>query len=167
MIWQPAYVGVGSNLDAPEQQVRRALAALAELPESRLVAQSSLYGSKPWGYAEQPDFVNAVAGLLTRLPVEAFFERLRELEQALGRTAPTVRWGPRRIDLDLLLFGRTQCASPQLTLPHPELTRRNFVLCPLAELAPELVVEGERAGELAERLDRTGLWLLDQRVPSA
>src|SRR5580700_4187971 len=104
MLWRPAYVGIGSNLDDPASQVRRALAALPGLPHTRLVLNSSLYGSKPMGPAAQPDFVNAVAGLLTQLEAPAFFLALRALELALGREPPRVRWGARRIDLDLLLF---------------------------------------------------------------
>src|ERR1700722_12141950 len=112
MLWRPAYVGIGSNLDEPPSQVRRALAALPELPQTRLILSSSLYGSKPLGPAAQPDFVNAVAALLTQLEAPAFFLALRELEAALGREPPRVRWGQRRIDLDLLGFAAQRVDRP-------------------------------------------------------
>ncbi len=165
MLWESVYVGIGSNLDEPEQQVRRALAALATLESTRLVASSPLYGSRPWGVTEQPDFVNAVAGLLTQQPVDSFFQALRALERQLGRTAPAVRWGPRRIDLDLLLFDGLQLDGPQLRLPHPGVVERNFVLYPLYEVAPDLVVPGSgRVRELRSRVDRAGIWRLDGRA---
>jgi 2-amino-4-hydroxy-6-hydroxymethyldihydropteridine diphosphokinase len=165
MLWQSAYVGVGSNLDEPERQVRAALAALATLEATVLVAASSLYGSRPWGVSEQPDFVNAVAGLLTQLPVDEFFRALRALERQLGRAPPTVRWGPRRIDLDLLLFDALQLPGPALRLPHPGVVQRNFVLYPLCEVAPDLVVPGSGCvRELRSRVDRAGIWRLDGRA---
>jgi len=140
--WQPAYVGIGSNLGDSRQQVERALAGLGALPETRLVARSSLYATAAFGPVEQPDFLNAVAGLLTRLSVDAFFVELRALESALGRTPPRQRWGPREIDLDLLVFGHEVRADDQLTLPHPGIAERDFVLFPLRELAPDLEVPG-------------------------
>jgi 2-amino-4-hydroxy-6-hydroxymethyldihydropteridine diphosphokinase len=162
MLWQCAYVGIGSNLDDPAQQVQRALQALAGLERTRLMAQSSLYGSRPWGMPDQPDFVNAVAALLTRQTVEEFFAQLRSLEQQLGRAPPTVRWGPRRIDLDLLVFDQLQLDSPELQLPHPGVVSRNFVLYPLSEVAPDLALPGgARVSELRARVDATGIWRLD------
>jgi 2-amino-4-hydroxy-6-hydroxymethyldihydropteridine diphosphokinase len=162
MLWHAAYVGIGSNLDRPADQVQRALAALPQLPQTRLVLQSSLYGSKPLGPEPQPDFVNAVAALLTQLEAAAFFGALRALEAALGREPPRVRWGPRRIDLDLLLFDSERLDSPELTLPHPGIVQRNFVLYPLLEVAPELKVPGlGRVAELAARVDPAGIWRLD------
>jgi len=162
MLWYPAYVGIGSNLDEPVRQVRRALSALSELPQTRLVAQSSLYGSRPLGPVAQPDFVNAVAALLTRLAAPELFRALRSLEVALGRE-PRVRWGPRRIDLDLLVFAGERSESPELTLPHPGIVQRNFVLYPLLEVAPGLNVPGcGRVAELAARVDPAGIWRLDE-----
>lgn len=167
MRWYPAYVGVGSNLDDPATQVQRALVALAGLPQSRLLRRSSLYGSKPMGPAAQPDFVNAVAALLTQLEVMEFFAQLRQLERALGRTPPRERWGPRRIDLDLLLFAQLHLDSEQLRLPHPGIVERNFVLYPLAEVAPELPVPGcGLVAELASRVSPAGIWRLDS-LPAA
>jgi 2-amino-4-hydroxy-6-hydroxymethyldihydropteridine diphosphokinase len=162
MLWHVAYVGIGSNLDQPADQVQRALGALSQLPLTRLVLQSSLYGSKPMGPATQPDFVNAVAGLLTQLDMAAFFAALRALESALGREPPRVRWGPRRIDLDLLLFDAERLDGAELTLPHPGIVQRNFVLYPLLEVAPELNVPGRgRVAELAARVGAAGIWRLD------
>jgi 2-amino-4-hydroxy-6-hydroxymethyldihydropteridine diphosphokinase len=164
MLWHPAYVGIGSNLDEPAGQVRRALTAMAEVPQTRLVRQSSLFGSTPLGPAAQPDFVNAVAGLLTRLEAHAFFSALRALESALGREPPRMRWGPRRIDLDLLVFGEQRLDGPELTLPHPGIVQRNFVLYPLFEVAPGLSVPGcGQVAELAARADPTGIWRLDNQ----
>lgn len=161
MRWQPAYVGLGSNLDDPIHQVGRALAALGELPDTRLYRQSSLYGSHPLNGLAQPDFVNAAAGVLTQLEVHAFFEALRALESRLGRPASRERWAARNIDLDLLLFGELRLEEPALTLPHPGLLTRSFVLYPLAELAPELHVPGHGpVRALAARLDRSQLWLV-------
>jgi 2-amino-4-hydroxy-6-hydroxymethyldihydropteridine diphosphokinase len=162
MLWYPAYVGIGSNLDEPAQQVGRAFAALSELPQSRLILKSSLYGSTPMGPAAQPDFVNAVAGMLTQLEAGPFFNALRALESALGRVAPRVRWGARRIDLDLLVFASQRLDSPQLTLPHPGIVQRNFVLYPLFQVAPALQLPGlGPLDELAARADPAGIWRLD------
>lgn len=164
MLWHPVYVGIGSNLDEPAAQVLRALAALSDLPQTRLVLKSSLYGSRPMGPAAQPDFVNAVAGMLTQLEAGPFFNALRALETALGREPARVRWGPRRIDLDLLVFGSQRLDSPELTLPHPGIVQRNFVLYPLLEVAPELQVPGlGRVDELAARADPAGIWRLDDK----
>ncbi len=140
--WIPAYVGLGSNLDEPRAQVERALAALSDLPGSRLVAVSSLYRSSPFGPVAQPDFVNAVAGLLTTLEAGELLSELKSLEVRLGRAQPVVRWGPRRIDLDLLVHGTTRLAERDLTVPHSAIADRAFVLAPLAEIAPDLDVPG-------------------------
>jgi 2-amino-4-hydroxy-6-hydroxymethyldihydropteridine diphosphokinase len=138
----PAYVALGSNLDDPRAQVGRALEALDALPGTQRVACSSLYRSAPLGPVAQPDFVNAVAGLLTALEPEALLAELQALETRLGRARPAERWGPRRIDLDLLVHGSARRDGPGLTLPHPGLAARPFVLVPLAEVAPDLAVPG-------------------------
>lgn len=158
--WQPAYVGVGSNLGDPRAQVEQALAALGSLPRTRRVCVSSLYGSRPFGPVRQPDFVNAVAGVLTQLSPEELLVELRALEAAAGRERRE-RWGPRVLDLDLLIHGRERRDSPDLALPHPGIVERNFVLYPLAELAPDLDVPGAgRVAALRERVAAAGLWLL-------
>ena len=136
----PAYIGLGSNLDDPPRQVARAFDALARLPDSRLVLRSRLYRSKPLGAIAQPDFVNAAAGVLTQLPHRALLAALKAEEGRLGRKQPVERWGPRRIDLDLLVYGTVRATEPDLTVPHPGLAARAFVLAPLADIAPDLRV---------------------------
>jgi len=154
----PAYVALGSNLDDPRSQVERALAALDQLPQTRCVLRSSLYRSRPLGPVEQPDFVNAVAGLLTALEPADLLASLQALETSLGRERPAVRWGPRRIDLDLLVHGGARVAQPGLELPHPGIAERAFVLAPLAEIAPDLDVPGVgRVSALLAKLDSSGL----------
>ena len=155
----PAYVGLGSNLQDPVAQVRAAFDALAGLPRTRLVGRSSLFGSRPMGPVIQPDFCNAVAGLLTELDAATLLESLRAIEQRCGRMRHVERWGPRVIDLDLLVYGEECRADAQLTLPHPGLAERNFVLQPLCEIAPDLLVPGVgRVAALAARLSADGLW---------
>lgn len=157
-IWQPAYIGLGSNLEEPGTQVRRACAALQALPCTRLVRVSPLYRSKPLGPVPQPDFINAVAGILTQLDPRALLGELKALERALGRPEEHERWGPRVIDLDLLVYGRERREEPGLTLPHSGIVERNFVLYPLADLAPELDVPGlGRVAELRGRVTPEGL----------
>jgi 2-amino-4-hydroxy-6-hydroxymethyldihydropteridine diphosphokinase len=160
-VWQPAYVGLGSNLSEPVQQVRQALHALAGLPQTLCVAVSRLYGSRPMGPVAQCDFVNAVAGLLTQLPALELLRQLRKLEGEAGRPAVHEHWGPRVIDLDLLVFGNEQCSSAELVLPHPGVERRNFVLYPLADIAPDLQVPGSgRVRELLHGVCADGIWPL-------
>jgi 2-amino-4-hydroxy-6-hydroxymethyldihydropteridine diphosphokinase len=155
----PAYVGLGSNLRDPVAQVRAAFDELARLPGTRLVLRSSLYRSNPMGPVEQPDFCNAVAGLLTELDARALFSELRRTETRMGREPARVRWGPRVIDLDLLVYGGERRSEADLTLPHPGIGERNFVLQPLAEIAPDLWVPGlGRAATLAARASTAGLW---------
>jgi 2-amino-4-hydroxy-6-hydroxymethyldihydropteridine diphosphokinase len=141
-IWRPAYIGLGSNLADPHQQVLNACRRLAALPLTRLVLSSSLYRSRPFGPVAQPDFVNAVAGVLTQLPPLPLLDELLSLETALGRPPRRERWGPRVIDLDLLAYAREQRSEARLTLPHPGIVERNFVLYPLADIAPDLDLPG-------------------------
>jgi len=156
--WQPAYIGIGSNLEDPKAQVRRACEALKTLAATRLVCISPLYRSKPFGPVPQPDFVNAAAGVLTQLDARALLEALRAVERAFGRPAERQRWGPRIIDLDLLVYGRERRDQPDLKLPHPGIVERNFVLYPLADLAPDLDVPGlGRVAGLREWLAPEGL----------
>lgn len=161
--WTPAYVALGSNLDDPRAQVERAFEALAQLPGSRLVARSALYRSPPLGPVEQPDFVNAAAGLLTQLDAADLLRELKALETALGRAVPVVRWGPRRIDLDLLVHGETRIQEPHLHVPHPGIAERAFVLAPLCDISPSLIVPGVgRVGSLLAGLDVSGLERMDR-----
>ena len=151
-------MALGSNLDDPRAQVERALAALDHLPGTYYVSRSSLYRSRPLGPVPQPDFVNAVAGLLTELEPAALLGELKALETRLGRERPVVRWGPRRIDLDLLVLGDARVSGPELQLPHPGIVQRAFVLVPLAEIAPDLEVPGAgRVRALREKVDSSDL----------
>jgi len=157
-LWQPAYIGVGSNLDEPLSQVRRAFESLAAIPDARVLLVSPLYSTRPMGPVDQPDFVNAVVGLLTRLDAKTLLSRLRAIESAFGRPERREKWGPRVIDLDLLVFGRERHSDSELTLPHPGVVDRNFVLYPLADIAPDLEVPGlGRVAELKGRVVSTGL----------
>lgn len=136
-----AYVALGANLGDPATTVRAALGALANLPESRVVRSSSLYRTKPVGIADQPEFVNAVAQLETTLRPEALLDQLLDVEQRFGRIRAEKN-GPRTLDLDLLLYDDQFLELPRLTLPHPRLHLRAFVLQPLAEIAPNLIIPG-------------------------
>jgi len=138
--------------------VQRALAALGGLPQSRLIVSSPLYRTRPLGEVVQPAFVNAVAGLVTRLHPEDLLAALRALERSLGREPPRERWGPRVIDLDLLVVGRETRSTATLTLPHPGIQLRDFVLYPLADIAPDLVVPGVgRVADLRARVPNRGV----------
>jgi 2-amino-4-hydroxy-6-hydroxymethyldihydropteridine diphosphokinase len=160
-VWQPAYIGLGSNLADPAAQVRQALRSLAGLPQTLCVAVSPLYGSRPLGQVTQPDFVNAVAGVLTQLGALALLRQLRQLEDQAGRPAVHEHWGPRVLDLDVLVFGREQRTGPELVLPHPGVVARNFVLYPLADIAPDLEVPGRGpVRELLAHVSADGLWPL-------
>jgi 2-amino-4-hydroxy-6-hydroxymethyldihydropteridine diphosphokinase len=164
MAWTPAYVALGSNLSGPRRRVEAALEALAGIPESRRVLRSSLWRSAPMGPQDQPAFVNAVAGLVTTASPRGFLESLQALERRLGKSEPAVRWGPRVIDLDLLVFGDRRIDEPGLTLPHPGLHQRNFVLYPLSEIAAELWVPGQaRVRRLCERVSAAGIERLGAR----
>ena len=140
--WYPAYIGIGSNLQGPARQVQVATDQLGEQAGIRVEATSSLYRSAAFGGIEQPDFVNAVAAVLTTLtPVELLTE-LKAIESRQGRDSDEVRWGPRVIDLDLLSYSGQTIEDPALTVPHPGIPERNFVLLPLGEIAPDLVIPG-------------------------
>ena len=138
------YVGLGSNLDGPEQQLLRAFDELDRLEQTRLQARSSLYGSPPMGPQNQADFVNAVARLETGLAPEELLAALQAIEQAHGRER-TEHWGPRTLDLDILLYGQLQLDTATLTLPHAGISQRSFVLLPLSELDPTLDIPGAGA----------------------
>ncbi len=160
-VWQPAYIGLGSNLSDPVAQVRKALHDLGGVPRTLRIAVSPLYGSRPLGPVIQPDFVNAVAGVLTQLTATELLQALRDLEAQAGRPAVHEHWGPRVIDLDLLIFGREERSGAELVLPHPGVAARNFVLFPLADIAPELEVPGcGQVRELLARIGADGIWPL-------
>ena len=153
----PAYIGIGSNQADPPRQLDAALAAIGRLPGTRLISVSRRYQSRPFGPVEQPDFLNAVAGVLTSLDAPALLAGLRGIEDAQGRVR-SVRWGPRTLDLDLLVHGQTRLETPALTLPHPGIVERNFVLYPLADIAPDLEIPGVgRVASLAARISGDGI----------
>ncbi|HEY8386192.1 MAG TPA: 2-amino-4-hydroxy-6-hydroxymethyldihydropteridine diphosphokinase, partial [Porticoccaceae bacterium] len=131
------FIAIGSNLDNPRRQVADAVAALSGLQGSRLVALSPWYRSAAIGPGSQPDYLNGVARLTTRLSPRHLLAALQAIEHAQGRQR-TEHWGPRTLDLDILLYGNEIIAEPDLIVPHPRLTQRNFVLYPLADLAPDL-----------------------------
>ena len=140
-----AYIGLGSNLDTPLSQLRSALKALAALPDTTLVSQSSFYASDPLGPADQPRYVNAVAALDTALSPLTLLDALQAIELEQGRTRKAERWGPRTLDLDILLYGEQQLDEPRLRVPHYHMHARAFVLYPLAEIAPQLNLPDGRA----------------------
>lgn len=146
--WLPAYVGMGSNLQGPAVQLDSAFDRLSGISKTRLVSRSSLYRSAPLGGIEQPDFVNAVAALLTRLSARQLLSELQQIEQQHGRERNDVRWGPRVLDLDLLVYSDKTINEPDLTVPHAGIAERNFVLLPLGEIAPDLFIPG--LGHLAD-----------------
>lgn len=137
-----AYIGIGSNLGGPVEQVCRARQALADLPQTRLLGFSPLYRNPAVGPGEQPDYVNAVAAIETRLAPRALLEALLAIEAAQGRRRGATRWQARTLDLDLLVYGDRLIREEGLTVPHPHIQERAFVLKPLADLAPELDVPG-------------------------
>jgi len=140
--WWPAYIGVGSNLESPEGQVDAAIKALSELPDTGLVSQSGLYRSAPMGPANQPDFVNAVVALMTQKSARQLLQDLQEIERQHGRARDRERWGPRTLDLDLLAYADQVADEEELTLPHPGIAERNFVLLPWQEIAANFRLPG-------------------------
>ena len=154
----PAYIAIGSNLDTPAQQVSTAFERLARIQGCRLICRSRLYRSVPLGPQDQPEFVNAAAGILCQITARELLTALQAIERSMGRAEPTVRWGPRRIDLDLLVYGSERIDEPGLTVPHPGVPARNFVLYPLLDIAPDLLVPGHgRVRDLAGRVGAAGL----------
>ncbi len=137
-----AYVGLGANLGEPRRQLTEALTAMSGLPETRLAGHSSFYRTAPVGHADQPEFLNAVAALDTRLAPGVLLEGLQGIERRHGRERSFPN-APRTLDLDLLLFGEEQIARPGLTVPHPRMQERAFVLQPLLELDPEISIPGK------------------------
>jgi len=148
-----AYIGLGANLEDPQQQVVDALQELAQIKDTQLVAQSSLYISKPVGPQDQPDFVNAVACVETSLQPLELLDALQQLEQDHGRVRKR-HWGERTLDLDIILFDDIQQTTERLNLPHPFASERSFVLFPLAEIAPDVKFpDGRTVQEMCATLD--------------
>ena len=158
------YIGIGSNLQQPIEQVRQALLRLAEIHQSRLLAYSPLYRSTPLGPADQPDYINAVAALATELAPLDLLAALQTIERQQGRVRSGEHWGPRTLDLDLLLYGDQQISNDRLIVPHPGLGERNFVLYPLYDIAgADLQIPGMGLlGQLLQACPAEGLELLEQ-----
>jgi 2-amino-4-hydroxy-6-hydroxymethyldihydropteridine diphosphokinase len=157
-----AYVALGSNLDDPIQHLRRALVDLDAIRKTRVIRSSHLYRNPPLGPQDQPDFVNAVACLETELEPRSLLEEVLAIERAHGRVRDKERWGPRTLDIDILLYDDRVIEQAQLRVPHPALTQRSFVLYPLLEIAPELVIPGQGpVASAAARLPRGTLERVD------
>ena len=140
-LWRPAYVGIGSNLKSPRERVLEAVERMSSMPATRLEQRSLLYMTRPMGPKGQPNYVNAVVGLLTQLAPRSLLDELLRIEHSMGRERVD-RWGPRVIDLDLLWMVDSAIDEPGLTVPHPGVSMRNFVLYPLADIAPTIKIPG-------------------------
>lgn len=132
------YIAVGSNLASPLDQVNAAIAALGEIPETKIASVSSFYRTPPLGPQDQPDYLNAAVALDTELPPEILLDNTQRIELQQGRIRKEERWGPRTLDLDIMLFGNEVINTPRLTVPHYDMQNRGFMLWPLFEIAPEL-----------------------------
>ncbi|NCH35915.1 2-amino-4-hydroxy-6-hydroxymethyldihydropteridine diphosphokinase [Cronobacter sakazakii] len=149
-----AFIALGSNLAEPLTQVNNALAALARIPDSRIVATSSFYRTPPLGPQDQPDYLNAAVALETTLSAEALLDNTQRIELEQGRVRKAERWGPRTLDLDIMLFGDATINTERLIVPHYDMKNRAFMLLPLSEIAPALrFPDGERLADVLERLD--------------
>ncbi len=152
-----AYVALGSNLGDSRQHLLDAMTALAALPHTQVVARSKLYRTPPWGVLDQPDFLNAVVALETELEPHALLDALLEIERNAGRLRNGERWGPRILDLDVLHMASVTVNSERLTLPHPHIADRAFVLLPLNDVAPDLNIPGQgKVLDLLRTVDTQG-----------
>lgn len=152
-----AYIGLGSNLDNPIRQVKTALEALGHLDSSEFQSASPLYRSAPVGPAGQPDYINAVAHIRTKLSPLSLLDELQAIEQSHQRVR-SVHWGPRTLDLDILLYGQNSVNSERLTIPHTHMLDRNFVLIPLFDINPDLVLpDGTKLSKIIAKIDKEGL----------
>jgi len=152
------YIGLGANLNDPVQQLRSALSAISCIPDSQLIQYSSFYSSQPLGPSEQPEYVNAVAALNTSLAPEELLKKLQSIELEQGRMRKAERWGPRTLDLDIILFGQHIINTELLTVPHYHFHLREFVLYPLYQIAPQLVLpDGKTVKELLQTVPKNGL----------
>jgi 2-amino-4-hydroxy-6-hydroxymethyldihydropteridine diphosphokinase len=152
------YIGLGANLNQPLETIQKAIGALKLLPDSELIEQSSIYSSKPMGPADQPDYVNAVALLKTTLTPHQLFAQTCQIEQDHGRTRNGEHWGPRTLDLDILLFGDRTIDDTQLTVPHYGLKDREFVVMPMMDINPNLILPcGTDLQSISKQLPLNGL----------
>jgi 2-amino-4-hydroxy-6-hydroxymethyldihydropteridine diphosphokinase len=153
-----ALIGLGGNLGDVRVTLARAVDTLCDGVEVKLLARSGDYRTPPWGVEDQPPFVNACIAIATQLSPRALLARAMTIEQALGRDRATgMRWGPRTLDIDLLAYDNVTMDEPGLTLPHPRMFERAFVLAPLAEIRPHAVVAGHKVSAALAALDRTGV----------
>jgi 2-amino-4-hydroxy-6-hydroxymethyldihydropteridine diphosphokinase len=159
---ETAYLGLGGNLGDPQKSMGTALRMLDADPLSRVVAVSSLYRTPPWGKTDQPDFLNATAEVLTSHSPRELLDRCLEAEQRLKRVRQE-RWGPRLIDIDILIFGDKAVHEHGLEIPHPRMLERAFALAPLAEIAPDFMVDGQTLSDHLAMLDTTGITRLPSR----
>ncbi|MEM7083637.1 MAG: 2-amino-4-hydroxy-6-hydroxymethyldihydropteridine diphosphokinase [Pseudomonadota bacterium] len=165
-VWQPVFIGIGSNLDGPREHVAKAFVELGEVSATCVVSRSPCFYSDPVGPPGQPDYVNAVVGLLTQLEPEALLDALHEVEQRHDRRRDGERWGARTLDLDILAFGNQVIRSARLTVPHPELSRRAFVLVPWRAIAPDFMVpDNGRVATLAQQVDHGTLRRINDETP--
>ncbi|MDG4813372.1 2-amino-4-hydroxy-6-hydroxymethyldihydropteridine diphosphokinase [Hydrogenovibrio sp. 3SP14C1] len=162
-VWQEVYIGLGSNLSDPKMQVLKALDSLKDLPNTQWVSHSSLYSSRPQGPQDQPDFVNAVALLKTQLSPIELLDRLQAFETSQGKVKKR-HWGERLIDLDILLYGHETLHTERLIIPHPFMIERDFVLLPMAEISPDLILPNHsRIKDLISELPE-GFIMTDRKV---
>lgn len=149
-----AYIAIGSNLASPLDQVNAAIAALGQIPHSRTVAVSAFYRTPPLGPQDQPDYLNAALALETALEPDVLLDHTQRIELQQGRVRKAERWGPRTLDLDIMLFGQQVIDTDRLTVPHYDMHRRGFMLWPLAEIAPDLCFpDGATLASLLKKLD--------------
>lgn len=152
------YLALGSNLADPLHQVRNALDALAAIPHTRRAAVSSFYRTPPYGPPDQPDYLNAAVALDTQLSPEALLDHTQRIELEQGRVRKAERWGPRTLDLDILLFGDRVLNTPRLTVPHYDMHNRAFMLVPLLEIAPQArLPDGRALAAIAAELDSSAI----------
>lgn len=154
-------LGLGGNLGDPVGTIDAALDRL-QTGGVRITRRSRFYRTTPWGVTEQPDFVNLCAAADTNLSPDALLALVQTVETALGRE-PGVRWGPRTIDIDILTYGELTLDEPGLTIPHPRLTERAFVLVPLLDIAPDRLIMGRRVRDWAAMVDRSGIESFEMR----
>ena len=153
-----AFVAFGGNVGDARDTIARGIAQFCDGDRVRLIARSSDYKTPPWGKTDQPAFINACIAIETGLTPLGLLDRAHEVERAFGRDRhKEQRWGPRPLDIDLITYGAETLDDPRLTLPHPRLFERAFVLVPLSEIAPDAVIAGRSLREVLERLDRGGI----------
>jgi 2-amino-4-hydroxy-6-hydroxymethyldihydropteridine diphosphokinase len=159
-----ALIALGGNVGDVRSTIRSALAILCDGADTRMIARSPSYITPPWGVENQPAFINACALIDTRLPPHGLLARAHEVEHAFGRDrAKEQRWGPRKLDIDLIAYDDVTLNDPDLTLPHPRLFERAFVLVPLADIAPDRVIAGVRVRDALAKVDATGIERLPPR----